>query len=178
LIQQFQNNLLSFLALALAITIGTCLTWSVFGGLVSRPLPEFPKIFTEGIPEADMRRAVEKLLPYVNKSLHFIHRVLSGKDILMSVWLGAVLYLAHRVLETVSLLAVAYSFVVIVFTMPKVYEMYHDQIDEAVNMFRQKATFVYDAYLAKLLKKIPSAGNQATPAESSTTAVGERTKDD
>jgi hypothetical protein len=162
----------------MSMTIGAFLAWAFLGGLVHRPMPSFPRMFTEGIAEADMRRMVEKMLPYVNKTLHFVHRILSGKDVMMSVALSAGLFFASRVLATVSLLGLAYAGVVLVFTVPKVYEMYHEQIDGGINLFRQKATFIYDAYLAKVLKMIPTAVNQATPAESSTTAVGERNKDD
>ena len=86
----------------------------------------------------------------------------------MSVVICCSLFFASRVLATVSVLGLVYAVVVMMFTVPKVYDMHSAEIDGAINMFRQKATFLYDAYLAKALKMIPTA-QQATPAESSTT---------
>ena len=160
--------MLSVFALALSVTIAVFLAWSLVGSFVHKPLPAFPRVLSEGIQEAEARRVVEKLLPFLNKGLAFTHRILSGKDAFMSVVISCSLFFASRVLATVSVLGLVYAVVVLSFTLPKVYHMYSAEIDGAINMFRQKATFLYDAYLAKALKMIPTA-QQATPAESSTT---------
>ena len=170
--------MLSVFALALSVTIAVFLAWSLVGSFVHKPLPAFPRVLSEGIQEAEARRVVEKLLPFLNKGLAFTHRILSGKDVLMSVALSTGLFFASRVLATVSLLGMMYGMVVVLFTMPKVYDMHHVEIDGAMNLFREKATFVYDAYLAKVVKMIPTGAQVATPAESSTTAVGGEGKKD
>ena len=61
----------------------------------------------------------------------------------MSVAISAGLFFASRVLATVSVLGLAYAAVILMFTVPKVYDMHSAEIDGAVNMFRQKATFLY-----------------------------------
>lgn len=154
--------------MAMSGTVGAFLAWSLVGGFINRPLPRFPRVMREGITEAEARNFVEKSVPYVNKVLAYVHRILSGKDAFMSVVISCSLFFASRVLATVSVLGLVYAVVVLSFTLPKVYHMYSAEIDGAINMFRQKATFLYDAYLAKALKMIPTA-QQATPAESSTT---------
>jgi hypothetical protein len=125
-----------------------------------------PKFMVEGIPEAQMRALVEKVTPHLNSTLFFAYRILSGKDILMSICVGAGLFFLAKVFASISLLGLMYAAVVLVFSVPKVYEMYQDQIDDIVNLIRQKTTFIHDAYLSKVLKMIPSA-QAATPAESS-----------
>ena len=139
----YKYQMLSFLVLAMSVTVGGFLAWSLVGGLIHRPLPAFPRVLSEGITEAEARRVVEKLVPYVNKMLAYVHRILSGKDALMSVAISAGLFFASRVLATVSVLGLAYAAVILMFTVPKVYDMHSAEIDGAVNMFRQKATFLY-----------------------------------
>ncbi len=164
----YKYQMLSVIAMAMSVTVGAFLAWSLVGGFIHRPLPRFPRVLREGITESEARNMVEKSVPYVNMGLAYVHRILSGKDAFMSVVISCSLFFASRVLATVSLLGLVYAAVVLLFTLPKVYHMYSAEIDGAINMFRQKATFLYDAYLAKALKMIPTA-QQATPAESSTT---------
>ncbi len=168
LLSTFKNNMLSLITMTAGISVLVMLAWSVIGGLhiVNKPPPPMPKFMVEGIAEAQIRSLVEHLTPYVNKSLFFIHRIFSGKDVVTSLCVGFGLYFLSKVFAAVSLLGLAYSAVVLVFSVPKVYEMYHVQIDEVVNMFRQKATILYDAYFSKALKMIPKA-QTVTPAESS-----------
>jgi len=132
----YKYQMLSVVALALSVTVATFLAWSLVGSFVNRPLPAFPRVLTEGIQEAEARRVVEKTLPYVNKTLAFAHRILSGKDAFMSIALSVGLFFASRVLATVSLLGLVYAAVVVVFTVPKVYDMHHADIDGAINLFR------------------------------------------
>lgn len=132
----YKYQMLSVVALALSVTVATFLAWSLVGSFVNRPLPVFPRVLTEGIQEAEARRVVEKTLPYVNKTLAFAHRILSGKDAFMSIALSVGLFFASRVLATVSLLGLVYAAVVVVFTVPKVYDMHHADIDGAINLFR------------------------------------------
>mmetsp|Transcript_3460 Transcript_3460/g.7022 ORF Transcript_3460/g.7022 Transcript_3460/m.7022 type:complete len:216 (-) Transcript_3460:4015-4662(-) len=161
-----KNSFLSVAALLMSLTVGVMLVWSIIGGFIHRPPPPMPAFMVEGIAEAKIRAVVEKATPYVNKGLNFTHRILSGKDVLMSIVVSAGLFFLSKVLATVSLLGLAYACVVLAFAVPKVYEMYHDQIDNVIDIARQKVTFIHDAYLSKLLKMIPSA-QTVTPAESS-----------
>merc|ERR1719183_2098650 len=164
--------MLSVIAMAMSVTVGAFLAWSLVGGFIHRPLPRFPRVLREGITESEARNMVEKSVPYVNMGLAYVHRILSGKDAFMSVVISCSLFFASRVLATVSLLGLVYAAVVVVFTVPKVYDMHHADIDGAINLFREKATIIYDTYLARIFKMIPTA-QAPTPAESSTTAVGE-----
>lgn len=168
LFNMFKDNILSLVTMGLSMLIWVMLAWSVIGGLhfVNRPPPPMPTFMVEGIQEAQIRNMVEKATPYINKVLSFAHRTLSGKDMLMSMGVGAGMYMLARVFAAVSLVGLAYTAVVLVFSVPKIYEMYHDQIDGFIIMFRQKATIIYDAYFSKVLKMIPTA-HAATPAESS-----------
>lgn len=160
--------MLSLITMGMGVSVLVMLAWSVIGGLhfVNKPPPPMPAFMVQGIAEAQIRNMVERVTPYVNKTLFFAHRILSGKDVMMSVCVGFGLYFLSKVFAAVSLLGLAYSAVVLVFSIPKLYEMYHVQIDDVVNMFREKATILYDAYFSKLLKMIPTA-QTVTPAESS-----------
>lgn len=169
LLQVLKFNFLSIACFLVATAVLGRLTWSIVGGIVHKPPPPLPKVLTEGVAEAQLKNLAEKATPHVNKGLHFAHRVLSGKDAFMSATVGSSFAFASYMLARVSLLAVAYLLLVIAFTVPKVYDMYKDQIDAALNSVREKATKIYDEHLAKLVKQVPTAAKfaAATPAESS-----------
>eukprot|EP00889_Picochlorum_renovo_P003404 jgi/Picre1/30434/NNA_005798.t1 len=137
-----KNSFLSVAALLMSLTVGVMLVWSIIGGFIHRPhhrcLPLWLKGFQRQRSGLWLRRQ---------------HHI-------------AGLFFLSKVLATVSLLGLAYACVVLAFAVPKVYEMYHAQIDNVIDIARQKVTFIHDAYLSKLLKMIPSA-QTVTPAESS-----------
>ena len=162
--QVAKYNMLSMTAFSLGACVLGMLAWSFVGGAIHRPPPALPGVMREGVTEGQVRALAEKATPYINKVLKFSNRVLSGKDVVMSVSVGAGCMILGKALALVSILGLAYTLVVLAFSVPKVYDMYHDQIDGVIDIVRQKVTQIHDTYLAKILKRIPRA---ATPAESS-----------
>lgn len=78
---------------------------------------------------------------------------------------AAGLFATARISAFLSLLTLAYLPVLAAFTLPKVYELRKDDIDQGMNTGRAKLTSVYDKYVAGIVAKIPRAG-APSPAES------------
>lgn len=146
------------------------LLWTNFGSVVKHSPPSLPKVLKEGVSEAEVKAVVEKLTPYVNKAMRLGHQLLSGKEVVLSFVVGIVLIFLAHMFATVSLLGLMYGSVLIMFSLPKVYEMYQGQIDGVLNMLREKATALHDQVTqqAGLAKKLTRSAKEATPASSST----------
>jgi len=123
-------------------------------------------VLTEGLSEAEVRSYVDRSTPMINRGLGVANRALSGRDPGFSAVSALILFFAARVVQRMSLLALAYLPVLAAFSLPKVYEMRKDEIDRALDTARTKLTAFHDKYLATILSKIPRAGG-ASPAESS-----------
>jgi hypothetical protein len=142
------------------------LLWSVLGGVVKKPPPRLPRLVTEGVAEADLRAAAERLAPALNRGLALAHRALGGREPLLSAGVAGALYVAGKAAARVSLATAAFLPVLAAFTLPKVYEMRKEEVDAGIDAARARATAVYDAHLAGIVRRIPRAG-PASPAESS-----------
>ncbi len=159
-------NLASLALYAASAAVFAMLLWSVLGGVVKRPPPRLPRLVTEGVAEADLRAAAERLAPALNRGLALTHRALGGREPLLSAGVAGALYVAGKAAARVSLATAAFLPVLAAFTLPKVYELRKEEVDAGIDTARARLTAVYDAHLAGIVRRIPRAG-PASPAESS-----------
>lgn len=129
-----------------------------------------PAVLKEGISEAQLRAYAERAAPMINRVLTLVRTVLTGSNPVLSggvvAGLLAIAFLAARI----SLLTACYIVIVLLFTLPKLYEMRKDQIDAGLDAGRAKATEVYDKYVASSLKNVDKYIPKAqVAAESSST---------
>jgi len=154
------------LAYGVSAAVFAMLFWNIVGGIVKRPPPPLPRALTEGIPEAQLRAYADKATPMINSGLNQARRALDGSSPLFSLGVAGSFFVAGKIAASMSLLAMAYLPLLAAFTLPKVYEMKKDEIDQGLTVGREKATAVHDKYLATILSKIPRA-QAPSPAESS-----------
>lgn len=163
-------NGISLLTTLVSVLIFTMVLWNIAASAMKRPPPPLPRILSQGIPEAQLRAYADRAAPYLNKGLSFMYRVLNGRDPMTSILIASSIYLGGKVAASVSLLTLAYLPILVLFTVPKIYEMKKDEIDRVYDSARTHATAFYDKYLAAIIEKIPRARG-ASPAQSSTTRV-------
>lgn len=142
----------------------------VYGNVASffqfPPLP-VPRLFKEGVSEAQVKAFAERSTGYLNRGLALTNRLATGREPMLSGLTVGALYLVARASSYLSILGLSYGTLVLLFTGPKVYEMNKDQIDGAIDHMRAQFTAFYDAYLHKWTQKIPRyAPPAAAPAES------------
>jgi hypothetical protein len=142
------------------------LFWNVVGGIVKRPPPSLPRALIEGIPEAQLRAYADKATPVINSGLSQLKRAVDGSSPVFSLGVAGGCFVAGKIAASMSLLAMAYLPLLAAFTLPKIYELKKDEIDQGLTVGREKATAVHDKYLAAILSKIPRA-QAPSPAESS-----------
>lgn len=118
-----------------------------------------PAVLKHGVTEEEAKAAAEKATVYVNKALAFLKRLFLASDPLATAQTAGVLYGIARVAAVVSPLTVAYTLVVLAFSLPKIYELRRHQIDEVVATLRTHATKLYDQYLRRFVSQIPRARN-------------------
>ena len=142
------------------------LLWRGLGGIIKKPAPALPGFISQGIPEAQLRSYADKATPVVNKILSHAKSALDGTAPGFSLGLAFVLGTFGRIAAVVPILVMAYVPLLAAFTLPKVYELYKDQIDSGITAGREQATKLYEK-LQPILSKIPRA-QAAAPAASST----------
>lgn len=160
------NAVATFAYALISLVLGSFI-WNNIAAFTHRPPVPVPRVLREGVSEADIRPYVEKSTLYVNKALAFAHRLATGREAALSGTAIAFLYVVAKVSSLFSLVGLAYTVVLLAFTLPKVYELKKDDIDAAVDQGRKQLTTVYDKYLHKYASRIPRAST-AKPAESST----------
>ena len=147
-------------AFTISAVIFGMLLWNLVGGVAKRPPPPLPRALTEGIPEAQLRGYADKLTPFVNSGLATANRAVSGADPVFSLITAGGFFVAGKIAAIMPLMAIAYLPILAAFTVPKIYELKKDEIDQGLTVGREKATALHDKYLAGILAKIPRA--QAT----------------
>ncbi|GAB4818885.1 hypothetical protein N2152v2_005931 [Parachlorella kessleri] len=166
-LQYARFNAIATTAYALISLVLGSFIWNNIAAFTHRPPVPVPRVLREGVSEAEVRPYVEKSTLYVNKALAFAHRLATGREAALSGSAIAFLYTVAKVSSLFSLVGLAYTVVLLAFTLPKVYELKKDDIDAAVDQARKQLTTVYDKYLHKYASRIPRAST-AKPAESST----------
>lgn len=147
-------SLLSTVGLGVVVV---ALLWSQAGAWFKSAGPPVPKALREGVSEADARNLAEKLRAPANDVLAVVGRVLSGKDIKLSGMVAGALFISRWVFGYVSVLTLAYTVLVLAFTVPKLYEMRKNDADHVVALVRTKYTEAYQQFDAKVASRIPAA---------------------
>eukprot|EP00963_Diacronema_lutheri_P014260 scaffold2858_cov659-Pavlova_lutheri.AAC.231 len=86
-----------------------------------------------------------------------VHRLASGQDVMLSLKVGGVLYLAGKIGNAVRLLTLLYVVFILAFTLPKAYRMYDKQLDEVLQLVKKQISKLVTLVNEKVLSKIPKA---------------------
>lgn len=148
---------IALLAYLLMIAVMGCFLWQHGSSLVGRAGPPIPKALTEGLTEEQFRSSSDKFRVQINSVLAIAGRLVSGKDLPLTLKVTGGLYAIGWLSQRVSLLAAAYFVLLLAFTLPKVYELKYAQIDKVVTTLMEKASQVYEKVNEAVLKKIPAA---------------------
>eukprot|EP00877_Chromochloris_zofingiensis_P010913 jgi/Chrzof1/6075/Cz17g08010.t1 len=114
------------------------------------PADALPTIFKTGIDDATARNLADKARVFLNDCLALLARILSGTDVALSVRTAAILWVVGYVGRFITPVGMLYTVVVLLFTLPKLYEMRKDDVDRGVELARQNLATNYETVKGKV----------------------------
>lgn len=100
-------SLFCLAAYALLTLLSALLIWHYAAPFVKMN-PPIPSFVNNGITEEEAKKAMEKAVPIVNKTLAMLNNVITGKDLVLSVKVLGAVYIVARVSAMISLFTLAY----------------------------------------------------------------------
>nr|GEU93141.1 reticulon-like protein B1 [Tanacetum cinerariifolium] len=141
-------KVLWFLILSLAILF----LWSNASTFINKSPPKIPEV---AIPEKPLLEIVSALRIEINQGLAAIRDIASGKDLKKFLCVIAGLWFLSIISNCYSFLTLVYISVVLLFSVPVVYDKYEDKIDPLAEKAWIEIKKQYAVLDAKVLCKIP-----------------------
>lgn len=91
----------------------------------------------------------------LNRCIALVHRMLTGKDVVLTGKVLSVLYVVSRLGKVFSVLTWAYVVVIVAFSVPKLYELKKHEIDRGLSQASNQAQRFNEQYVAPSIAKIP-----------------------
>lgn len=147
-------SILSYLLLSLVIAL---FVYSNLASFLNRP--QLTMLSEENLKLSDdaVKASSEKIATAINKALGMVQRLASGQDVMLSLKVGGILYLAGKIGNAVRLLTLLYVAFLLAFTLPKAYRMYDKQLDEVLKIIKEQISKLVALVNDKVLSKIPKA---------------------
>ncbi|KAK9829845.1 hypothetical protein WJX72_008236 [[Myrmecia] bisecta] len=163
LILEWSNfNLLTVLANTSLLAIVVAFLWNNIASFTGRGGVPVPALLRQGITEQQARGAAEQGRTVLNKLLAFANRLLTGKEVVLTVQAAVALYVIGKTGGWFTTVGLIYTLVFLAFTVPKVYELKKDEIDGLLRKAHKETTTHYNKYVDPYVKKIPRASNSTT----------------
>lgn len=155
---------LIILCYLVTIVTATMLIWAQLGAVVSKSGPPVPPVLLNGLSDAEIRKYAEAALPTINAVLATLGVLASGKDLRLSILVITSSYTAARVFARISPFTMVFIASILLFSLPKVYELKQDEINKVVATVRAKLEELYEKVNEAVISKIPKAKKDAAAA--------------
>ncbi|KAF6260281.1 Reticulon-domain-containing protein [Scenedesmus sp. NREL 46B-D3] len=168
--------LLTWLSNVCLVVVIGCALWAFGARFMNStgPADHLPSILKRGLDEAAVRSLAEKTRVATNDLLALINALLTGNDWLLIAKAIAALYVIGWVGRIITPMGLLYTAVLGLFTLPKVYEMRKDEIDEYLGKAQASVQQQYSTSRAKATELI----NRLTPQKSARPAASDISKDE
>lgn len=143
-------TLLSFVSRVLLLLISILFTWAKAAAILNRPPPPIPEIH---LAEEVMNEAAVLVRAHVNMVLLAFHDIALGKDSKLFYRVAISLWLISTIGSLSDFLTLFYTSLVIVLTIPMLYEKYEDYIDRYAKLAYVEVQVykrIYDEYFHKV----------------------------
>ncbi|KAF8402716.1 hypothetical protein HHK36_010804 [Tetracentron sinense] len=144
-------TLLSLVSSVLLLLIAIFFLWAKSAAILNRPAPPLPDLY---LSEDVVNEAADFIRSRVNTFLSVSEDIALGKDSKMFFKVAACLWLISIVGGWTDFLTLGYTSLVIVLTVPALYERYEEQIDRYVMMGYRKLLRLYVKLDVEYVSKI------------------------
>jgi hypothetical protein len=150
--------------------------WALVARFAGRTGPEehLPSLLRTGLDETTVRTLAEKVRVAANQGLAFVSRILSGADLILTFKTLVALWVAGWVGRLITPVGLLYTAILGLLTIPKVYEMRKDEIDNAVSQARAVSAQQYATARSKANEVI----SRLTPQKPARPAASDISKDE
>ncbi|WMV44199.1 hypothetical protein MTR67_037584 [Solanum verrucosum] len=145
-------TLLSLVSSVLFLLFAILFLWAKSAAILNRPAPPLPHLY---LSEEMVNEAAYFIRNHINMILSVSEDIALGKDTNMYVKVSAGLLLVSVVGGLTDFLTLGYTSLVIVLTVPALYEKYEDQVDAYVLMAYRKLWQLYHKFDAVCVNKVP-----------------------
>jgi len=174
LLEWSNYSLLTLVANVLLAGVSVTFLWNNLAQFLNKPGVPVPAVLQQGISDNQSKAYAQQFTSGVNQLLGFARRIITGKEVILSVQAALVLYALGKVGNYFTTLGLAYTVILLLFTLPKVYELRKPEIDSAANRVASQTKQSYSQYAAPYLNKIPKASTATSsgnrPGDHSSTA--------
>lgn len=155
-------SLLTLIANTLGIAVAAAFLWNNLAQFINKPGVPIPAVLQHGISDNQSKMYAQQLTSGINQLLGFARRLILGKEVVLSVEAAVVLYTIGKIGNYFSTLGLIYTVVLLIFTLPKVYELRKHEIDSVANQVVNQSKQAYSQYGAPYVNKIPRASTSTT----------------
>ncbi|KAF8113132.1 hypothetical protein N665_0056s0037 [Sinapis alba] len=152
LFELMEYHLLTLLCHVMIVSLALLFLWSNATMFIHKSPPKIPQVH---IPEEPLLQLASGLRIEINRGFSSLHDIASGRD--LKKFLSAIfgLWVLSILGGCCSFLTLAYIAVVILFTVPLLYDKYEDKVDSYGEKAMTELKKHYDVLDAKVLSKIP-----------------------
>ncbi|XP_023738480.1 reticulon-like protein B1 [Lactuca sativa] len=152
LFEVMEYHLLTLVCHSLILTLAILFLWSNASAFINKSPPKIPQVV---IPEKPVLEIVSSLRIELNNGFAAIRDIASGKDLKKFLSVIAGLWFVSIISNCYNFLTLVYILVVLLFTVPVVYDKYEDKIDPLAEKALIEIKKQYAVFDAKVLCKIP-----------------------
>ncbi|XP_076951897.1 reticulon-like protein B2 [Bidens hawaiensis] len=152
LFEVLEYHLLTLVCHSLILTLAILFLWSNASTFIHKSPPKIPEV---SVPEKPVLEIVSSLRIEINHGLAAIRDIASGKDLKKFLSVIAGLWFVSIISNCYNFLTLVYISVVLLFSVPVVYDKYEDKIDPLAEKAWIEIKKQYAVLDAKVLCKIP-----------------------
>ncbi|CAH9089744.1 unnamed protein product [Cuscuta epithymum] len=152
LLQRFEFRVLELASHALILTLAIFFSWSNANALLNKSLQPIPKVH---IPEKTVLQITSHISFAFNKCFLLLHQISLGRDSTMFLKVISGLWIFAILGGSCDFLTLIYICVIILLTVPVVYEKYEEEVDAFAEKGKMEIKKYYAWLHANVLSKIP-----------------------
>ncbi|KAD6795091.1 hypothetical protein R6Q59_032019 [Mikania micrantha] len=152
LFEVLEYHLLTLVCHSLILTLAILFLWSNASTFIYKSPPKFPEV---SIPEKPVTQIVSSVRIEINRCLAAIHDIALGKDLKKFISVIGGLWFVSMISNCYNFLTLVYILIVLLFSVPVVYDKYEDKIDPLAEKAWIEIKKQYKVLDEKVLSKIP-----------------------
>lgn len=145
-------TLLSLVANVLLLLVTILFVWATAAALISRPRPPLPEL---ELSEDMVNDTAASIRSRINFLLTVAHDIALGKDSKLFLKVAVCLWLISTIGGWFDFLTLGYTSLVILLSIPALYEKYEDQVDRYADIAYNEFRKLYSQFNAHVISKIP-----------------------
>ncbi|KAL3521585.1 hypothetical protein ACH5RR_019734 [Cinchona calisaya] len=152
LFELIEYHLLTLVCHILILALAVLFLWSNASTFINKSTPQFPEVI---LPEDIVLGVASALRIEINRAFAVLREIASGRDLKKFLAVIAGLWVFSVLGGCCNFLTLFYISLVLLHTVPVLYEKYEDQVDSFAEKAEAEIKKLYVVFNAKVLSKIP-----------------------